>query len=476
MLSILDCHQSGTSIDSSASGAMRYAPCAPSAGGSRGVSILGDDRETNSPRCYLSIFLEAKVFGAAGYDEDTSELFISPDIHEDGEFYAIRNLIRTVRPRIVLFPHNLDRPLRRMLRALAGQPESANDDDDKTAVAAAVVQSRWACPDWQEVAESDIHTMNLIPCPTFDFTVKAARERLRQIELSSADACLSDEQHVALLHQFVNFEEQRGFRAAGALLRYLDRQRVGLPANGAAMLCQVGAILPLQIGGLVSVDHGTHESLRIFHSEQHPSVYKRGVAVKEGLSVFSLCNCRCSSAPGRAMLRLWFQRPTCDVRVLFLRHQAILYLVQNERPRELLNKLQASLRFVSSIHAIVNRMNKSQAKPADWTDFYATLYNALEVLEVCRRLPRDILLFDELCSFDNTKLFRLLQVASDTIDFVAMRKTRAFAVKAGVDRELDEKNTLLDRLQPILDDVAKKELDRLPVHLVPECRMVGASI
>ncbi len=84
---------------------------------------------------------------------------------------------------------------------------------------------------------------------------------------------------------------------------------------------------------------GLFSALQIFHTQNHPSVFK--VDAKEGLSLYSVLD-RTKTKAGSSLLRSWLRLPTRDVATLTERQDAVAFFAHPAH-RDLADSLAAAL-------------------------------------------------------------------------------------------------------------------------------------
>uniref|UniRef100_A0A8C7H4C7 MutS protein homolog 5 n=1 Tax=Oncorhynchus kisutch TaxID=8019 RepID=A0A8C7H4C7_ONCKI len=250
-----------------------------------------------------------------------------------------------------------------------------------------------------------------------------------------------------------NHELQLLLRSVGALLKCLDKRRVGVELEDSS----VGVpILQDQVSC-------------IFKSELHPSVYKLQSGEKEGLSLYGILNhCRCKF--GSKLLRQWFLRPTRDLAVLN-RRQEVVRFFSCPRNSDSLNTLQSSLRNIRNIPTLLRSMSLSHTKVSDWQGLYKTVYSAVCIRDTVRSLPQSIQLFQEISEGFSDDLYYIASLISRVVDFEGSLAENRFTVKPNVDPAIDEKKRRMMGLSDFLTDVARRELEHLDTR-IPSCCVI----
>ncbi|XP_049988330.1 mutS protein homolog 5 isoform X12 [Alexandromys fortis] len=238
---------------------------------------------------------------------------------------------------------------------------------------------------------------------------------------------------------------------------------------------------------LVSIDQDTYSVLQIFKSESHPSVYKVASGLKEGLSLFGILN-RCRSKWGQKLLRLWFTRPTQELRELNSRLDVIQFFLmpQNLDTAQMMHRL---LSHIKNVPLILKRMKLSHTKVSDWQVLYKapsaplswghlpwlsvlqTVYSALGLRDACRSLPQSIQLFRDIAQEFSDDLHHVASLIGKVVNFEESLAENRFTVLPNIDPEIDSKKRRLMGLPSFLTEVAQKELENLDAR-IPSCSVI----
>ncbi|XP_053545588.1 mutS protein homolog 5 [Bombina bombina] len=209
--------------------------------------------------------------------------------------------------------------------------------------------------------------------------------------------------------------------------------------------------------------------LQIFKSEAHPSVYKLGSGVKEGLSLYGVLN-RCRSKWGEIMMRQWMMRPTLDRSELASRLDVIEFFMQAQN-QETAETLQSCIKNIKNIPLILKNMTLSHTKVTEWQGLYKTVTNADCIGDTCRSLPQSVTLFTHISSTFSSDLHYIASLIIKVVDFEESLTEKRFCIKPYVDPAVDEKKRRLHGLSDFLTDVARQELESLD-HEIPSCCVI----
>uniref|UniRef100_A0A8C2X1A1 MutS protein homolog 5 n=1 Tax=Cyclopterus lumpus TaxID=8103 RepID=A0A8C2X1A1_CYCLU len=313
--------------------------------------------------------------------------------------------------------------------------------------------------------------------------LEVGKQRLLSAHLPFLPASISDRDKMSYLSSCISFDSPLMvsqlstrhpihhsivLRAVGALLKCLDRRRVGVELEDSSVGVPILQFNAYTLKGVVCIDPDTYSVLQVFKSELHPSVYKLHSGEKEGLSLYGILNrCRCKF--GSKLLRQWFLRPTQDLAVLHRRQEVIRFFT-SPRNSDALSTLQSSLRNISNI-TLLRRMSLSHTKVSDWQSLYKTVYNVVCIRDTVRHLPQSIHLFHDISEGFSEDLHHIASLISRVVDFETSIAENRFTIKPNVDPAIDEKKRRMMGLSDFLTDVARRELQQLDAR-IPSCCVI----
>uniref|UniRef100_A0A8C4IEH1 MutS protein homolog 5 n=1 Tax=Dicentrarchus labrax TaxID=13489 RepID=A0A8C4IEH1_DICLA len=363
------------------------------------------------------------------YDSKDSSVHYMIDTSDNYELHLLARVIQEVCPHVIITSAKQERCMTRFLQQLGEY--------------------------WETEIITSLNVAGL----------EVGKQRLLSAHLPFLPASISERDKMSYLSSCISFDSPlmvsqlstyQSLRAMGALLKCLDRRRVGVELEDNTHLCRCSHTLT----GLV---------LQIFKSELHPSVYKLHSGEKEGLSLYGILNrCRCKF--GSKLLRQWFLRPTQDLAVLHRRQEVIRFFT-SPRNSDTLSTLQSSLRNISNIPTLLRRMSLSHTKVTDWQSLYKTVYNAVFIRDTVRHLPQSIQLFRDISEGFSDDLHYVASLISRVVDFETSLAENRFTIKTNVDPAIDEKKRRMMGLSDFLTDVARKELEHLDAR-IPSCCVI----
>lgn len=395
------------------------------------------------PRVFLSLIWADCRLGAAYYDSQTATLYVMNDVIEEAlEFAMTKKVVQLVNATCVITSSKSDARFLKMLKELAGgtaQDENAFKRD------------------------------NLQFMPAVDFGLDQSRQRIMCLNVLRMPKMLPEREFEIYLSSIFSFDSAVMIRAVGGLLKYLDKKRIGVELEDPSVQVPVTEICPFKLADVLTMDENTIKALHIFRDEYHPSVYKLGSGMKEGLSLFGIFN-QCSTPLGAKQLRLMFLTPSTNLNILQQRLQTVAFFAAQHNA-DVITSLRSHLRHVKNVHAILARMSSGHHSTADWFSLYKTMQNAIQIVEICRGQMQAIEIFKQISSSLTGNLIYLVTLMESIIDFHESTAQGRFVVKLGTDDKLDEMKRTYNGLPDFMTKVASQELTKLPQD-VQECEVV----
>jgi hypothetical protein len=199
--------------------------------------------------------------------------------------------------------------------------------------------------------------------------------------------------HYHALASIVDFDCKAQVQAVGSLLSFLQTTMFQHAEGGIVF---VNDVRQLRTSSFMKIHADAMTSLHIFRTEHHPLGMAKGGSAgnaKEGCSLFSLLD-RTRTHAGRLRLREWMLKPLLSIEDIQRRQDGVELLLRAEfQPAA--GKLSELLRHVGGVSKILNRIQKSSTRPADFVALPRAIVYARSVCEVmdrdfryplCRRL------------------------------------------------------------------------------------------
>ncbi|KAL4646817.1 hypothetical protein GN956_G9558 [Arapaima gigas] len=399
-------------------------------------SHTAEEEEDGATEVYLSVLVHHGQVGLSFYDRTDCTVHYMPDATDDHDLKLLDRVMREISPSAVITSAKQEHNLTGFIKALEKNPYNKPE---------------------------------IVLYPNAEFGVEATQQRLLSAHLPFLPASVTERERLPYLSSCLPFNSNLMMRSVGALLKFLERRRVGVELEDSSVGVPILQFRPYTLNDVVFMDRDAYSVLQIFKLELHPSVYKLQSGEKEGLSLYGILN-RCKCKFGSRLLRQWFLRPTRDMSVL-TRRQEVVRFFTSPRNADVLGTLQGCLRNVRSIPTLLHRMTLSHTKVSDWHSLYKTVYSAVCIRDVVRPLPRTIHLFQEISEGFTDDLYYIASLISKVVDFENSSAENRFMVKPNVDPAIDEKKRSMMGLSDFLTKVARKELDNLDSR-IPSCSVI----
>lgn len=389
----------------------------------------------------LSVIWLGNKLGAAYYEFDSEYLYLIPDHLETApSFTILKLLLKQIQPHHIITTVKADERLIAILNETC---------DNRTCTISTTSNTS---PDKQKV--------NLLP--NIDFLYESSRHHLQNLSLPNMPPNMNDAERRIYFSSLVDFGCSCMVKAAGGLLKFVRKKTL-------TETLSVLGISSFSLNDIVNIDENTYRVLQIFQDEKHPSVYKGSAGSKEGLSLYGICN-KCKSGIGKKELKRWFLLPTNNKSVIEERQTAIRYFILGKN-MEILDAIQNSLKHIKYLPRIFLRMKTAQASMNDWKTLYKTSYHSMLIGEICRANTQHLKIFQEIAAEFSSDIYRVANLLDKVIDFEEYARQSHFAVKPGVDSEIDKMKRLYNGLPDFMTQVAHQELQELNAD-IQQCSVI----
>ncbi|KAJ8354533.1 hypothetical protein SKAU_G00221000 [Synaphobranchus kaupii] len=277
-------------------------------------SLTEEDEEELSSEVYLSVLVHNGKLGLSFYDSRDYTLHYMPDTVDNSDLQLLNKVVQEVCPSVLITSAKQERSMAEFIKAVS--------------------------------ASSD-YKPDIVLYPNVDFGLEVSKQRLLSAHLPSLPPSITEKERIPYLSSCLPFDCTLMLRSIGALLKCLDKRRVGVELEDSSVGVPIFQFQIYTLKDVVHVDRDTYSVLQIFKSEPHPSVYKLQSGEKEGLSLYGILNC-CKCKFGSKLLRQWFLRPTRDLTVLS-RRQEVVHFFTSPRNSDAVHTLQGCLRNIRSI-------------------------------------------------------------------------------------------------------------------------------
>ena len=418
------------------------------------TTINIDDSDTT---IYLSIIWYESRIGAAIYDSETSMVNVLLDTLELEPFENVHKLLEEFGSDVIITSSKLDDRMLKVMKSYCST--GGGGDGDKTKESVVNHSNTADTSGLNQTTQANQNLSSLKMLSSLEFGYEASIRRILSVNLPGMTDDLTDTEKKFFLSSLLPLDCVCAIRAFGGLLRYLQKNRVGVGLESADVQTPISGIETFTLKNVLFIDRSSLESLQIFQQVHHPSVFK--TSSKEGLSLFAVLN-RTRTFVGRKLLRSWFYRPTSDAAVLKRRHEAIAFFL-HARNSELTHGIADHLRRIGNVTRILSRLRTSTLSVNDWNCVMKTSQNALRIADACRSVLSNRkeetpqVLIDVVQHFTGD-LVTIVNRINSVVDADASKSDGVFTVKAGVCGSLDELRLRYARLPSVLSRIADEEL------------------
>ncbi|KAL3267858.1 hypothetical protein HHI36_006999 [Cryptolaemus montrouzieri] len=303
-----------------------------------------------------------------------------------------------------------------------------------------------------------------------EYSYELCKLLLQQVNIASfPDEESSDILKEMYIQSLVNFDCKTSVYAAGALVKYLDRNWAFFSPDKELQILYIHQVTRKN---QVLVDWSSVNAFQVFQQKSHEAGSKRGVQSnsREGMSIYKLFSSHCKSRIGQRRLRNLLMNPTFDIIELNKRLDFIQFALQPAY-REFIDGLQGFIKQLVDINLILREIQNSKAKSGSWQTLYNAIHHTIIINELSRPHRHRCVLLSELCDTISSELIGLHQSIQDSFDFSKKLKIGRPVIKFGIDANLDAKKLQRQDIVKHLTAAARVAVEELPDYLT-ECAVV----
>ncbi|XP_035493233.2 mutS protein homolog 5 isoform X3 [Scophthalmus maximus] len=400
--------------------------------------INGDEEEEDSPAVLLSVLAQHGQVGLCFYHSEDSTLHYMIDTPDNHELHLLARVIQEVSPNLIITSAKQERCMTLFLQQLGSNPD---------------------------------YKPEVVTYPYADFGLEVSKQRLFAAYLPFLPPSISERDKMSYLSSCISFESPLMLRTVGALLKCLDRRRVGVELEDSSVrvpILQFNAYT-LKVSCRSSSRKFTHQCTSCIRAKKKDSVFME-YSTAAGVNLVPGCYEGLYKKSLLSSVSQWFLRPTQDTAVLHRRQEVIRFFTSPQNS-DVQSTLQSSLRNIRNIPSLLHRMSLSHTKVTDWQGLYKTVYSAVCIRDTVRHLPQSIELFHEISEGFSDDLHHISSVISRVVDFETSVAENRFTIKPNVDPAIDEKKRRMMGLSDFLTDVARRELEHLDA-CIPSCCVI----
>ncbi|ELT91413.1 hypothetical protein CAPTEDRAFT_89832 [Capitella teleta] len=398
---------------------------------------MNDFRNPLITQVFMSVVWRAGQLSVAYYDVNSSQLHLMPDTLDSWhDHHIMTTVLKQVQPTCIIVSSKQDDNFVRMLKHAS-------------------------CSECTLLEVTD--TVFIMP------SLRRNRQRLFALKLSSMPSHFTVAEKKMYINSLIPMDNERMIQAGGALMKYVDKLRVGVELESNRVRVPVLNISVFSLDNLMMLDKNAFSVLQIFQSYSHPSAYKAGSS-KEGLIAAVRFQMHCRGSNTVVVFRSWFLQPSRDLETLTQRHNAVAFL-SSAANIEMTSAMSSCIGNVTDVSRILTRMTKAEASITDWKNIYKTVYAIINIADICSSCDADVDILIELKSCVNEDLYCIAELISSTVDFDESAAQNRFKVKLSVNDKLDELNRTYSGLPDFMTKVASRELDKLN-DPIKECNVI----
>lgn len=428
----------------------------------------------------LSLSYSNKKLGGALYNENTCTLSLLEDISEDSEFKLLDTLLVQTNPTHVTINVSQSDDFIKFVVDKSNEARRPSEDIENdeyipetqfTSVSSNIPDSASLAnsnivPETQDFPDDDqnngpVKQFQLTECPSNTYSMDDARRLIKEMYESGQYQRGNVENYneaFKIDKSYINMTQ-----SIGALLKLLDRLRVGVEFEDCSLKTPIKTINLLTIRTVLEIDQDSLTALDIFDNEYHPTATrifgrKWGNKPKGGLSLFRFCN-RCSSSIGKVVLKAWFERPSADLETIVTRHEAVSFFLDDQNYESVRN-IKSNLRNVKSLEPIFKRCKEGTVRPSDWKAIFTSLTCAFIIKDELVKCGCSLKLLENYNEYFSKDVSCLLTLFSEVIDFDGIEENNKFVANRYIDRNLDRLKDFYDNISDFLTDIAKEEFTK----------------
>ncbi|XP_055538983.1 mutS protein homolog 5-like [Wyeomyia smithii] len=291
--------------------------------------------------------------------------------------------------------------------------------------------------------------------------VKSSYERILALNLPGMLPQASKSEKKLFLESVFPFKQDLLIHAVACLLRLLDLNK----ENDGPLLLKVNLLAP---ESQLMIDDLTCQALQIFNARLHPSGFK--VKLEEcSCSLINLFN-RCSSKIGKLELVAVLKQPIRDLDELNRRLDTVQWLV-DPRSSKAAAEMRNLIGNLTRVQVLYRKITNKTAKNKDWASFKKNIMYSYLLCKLCSATNEPSLqdtAIGSLAGFVSTQgntLKQVLFTLNEVIDLERGEQENKFAVKRGLDAELDRMYSIFDEAKTSIVESSRLDIDSLPVDL-----------
>lgn len=391
------------------------------------------DLSTLNYDSFMSIYYNNLKLGISYYRIHSKKIGIFHEMYDYYDFEIIISALKQFEPSNVIINTKCDANLLNFLkRVSSNSSEAEKENEDQTSSS---VKSGGSNTFFK------FYTFDLNILSDRYFQYEYSKDKILALDLPAIQNVLDPNERFIYLTGYINFSETNTIKSLGALIFYIEKGSLSK-----FMLPTIESFFYLYLDQYLTIDNLTFEALEIFQQEWHPSVTKRGLYKKEGLSLYSVFN-NCVTKAGSYRLKKIFQQPSSDFNCLKERYDLIDFFLDSKNI-SLRNSIVESLKQVKDLCPIFKRFKMTNFVLNDFQILYRSIANIMAIKKDANKVNQPFNLLNNLKSIDFQEILVALNYL---IDFEKSAKDNEVVIKRNVDHEFDELRDFFNELPNTLN-------------------------
>lgn len=384
---------------------------------------------------FMSIYYNNLKLGISYYHIHLKKIGLFHEMYDYYNFELIISALKQLKPANVIVNNKCDENLLNFLKSVSNNPNELEMDKENTDQASCSTKSDHGDTFFKSYA------FDLAILSDRYFQYDYSKDKILALDLPAIQNVLDPNERFIYLTGYINFSETSTIKSLGALIFFIEKG-----SFSKFMMPKIENFTYLYLDQYLTLDNLTFEALEIFQQEWHPSVTKRGLYKKEGLSLYSVFN-NCVTKAGSFRLKKIFQQPSSDYKCLKERYDLIDFFLDT-RNVSLRNSIVESLKQVKDLCPIFKRFKMTNFVLNDFQILHRTISNIMALKRDANKVIQDFNLLNNLKSID---LQEVLVALNYMIDFEKSAQDNDTVIKRNVDNEFDELRDFFNELPNTLN-------------------------
>lgn len=310
------------------------------------AELQSDEDESDEREIYLCFFYQSNKLACSYYNANTKTLHTLCDIQESNKYELTDLIIKEVEPTLIITTSKADEKYMKFLKMKCEYKieteEKFDFDENETDSSSYEYKqdfSRFELNQEDEYVKNKDNErdkpITFILMATNEFNYELSKARILRLDkLQSMPFDMSESERIIYFNSLFNFEAKLMVKSVGALLKYLDRNRVNFEFELEESQTPVFAVEPIRFDNLLMIDLNSLRSLGIFknidlacaykqYSYEESDSFRTHLNEKTANTLYALYLSQLQTKVGIGKLRSYLMKPIRDAKVLNERHKVI---------------------------------------------------------------------------------------------------------------------------------------------------------